>query len=169
MNGSDPQRPTGMAESVGAGDEGLVRAIGTGALGLGIVNMVVGGGIFVLPGLVAAELGSAALIAYLVCAFAVGLVFLCFAEIGSRITSSGGSYAYVENAFGPFAGFMASTLLWLGWSVLADAAITIAMTETIATVFPLLNEPLPRAIFILSVLALIATINIRGVRSGVRL
>jgi len=35
-------------------DEGLVRVIGTGALGLNVVNMVIGAGIFVLPGLVAA-------------------------------------------------------------------------------------------------------------------
>ena len=49
-----------MAESSGMQDEGLVRVIGTGALGLSVVNMVVGAGIFVLPGLVAAELGSAA-------------------------------------------------------------------------------------------------------------
>ena len=44
-------------------DEGLARVIGTRALSLSIVNMVVGGGIFVLPGLVAAQLGSAAIIA----------------------------------------------------------------------------------------------------------
>jgi amino acid transporter len=158
-----------MTDSVRAEDEGLVRAVGTGALGVGIINMVVGGGIFVLPGLVAAELGSAALIAYLVCSVAVGLVFLCFAEIGSRITSSGGSYAYVEDAFGPFAGFIASTLLWFGWAVLSDAAITIAMTETIGIAFPLLTQPVPRAIFIIALLTFLAGVNVTGVRSGVRL
>ncbi len=54
--------------------EGLLRVIGAGALGLSVVNMVVGGGIFVLPGRIAAELGSAAIVAYLVCSVAVGLV-----------------------------------------------------------------------------------------------
>ena len=53
-----------MANSGSVQDEGLVRVIGTGALGLSVVNMVVGAGIFVLPGLVAAELGSAAIFAY---------------------------------------------------------------------------------------------------------
>lgn len=158
-----------MSDSVEVQDEGLVRAIGTGALGIGVVNMVVGGGIFVLPGLVAAELGSAALVAYLVCSVAVALVFLCFAEIGSRITHSGGAYAYVEDAFGPFAGFVASTLLWFGWSVLSDAAITIAMTETIGIAFPIVTEPVPRAIFIIALLTFLAGINVTGVRSGVRL
>lgn len=66
-----------------ATDEGLVRAIGTWALGDNIVNMVVGPGIFVLPGIVAAQLGPAALIAYLVCAVIVGLIFLCHAEVAA--------------------------------------------------------------------------------------
>ena len=97
-----------MADSGNVNDEGLVRIIGTGAVGLSVVNLVVGAGIFVLPGIVAAELGSAAIIAYLICSVTVGLVFLCFAEVGSRITRSGGAYAYIEEAFGPFAGFIAS-------------------------------------------------------------
>ena len=71
-----------------------MRAIGTRALGTSIVNLVVGAGIFLLPGAVAARLGAAALVAYLVCAVALALVFLCFAEAGSLIPRSGGAYAY---------------------------------------------------------------------------
>ena len=157
-----------MNDSSGALDEGLVRTIGTRAVGLNIVNMVVGGGIFVLPGLIAAELGSAAIVAYLVCSVAVALVFLCFAEVGSRVTRSGGAYAYIEEAFGPFAGFMALMLFWFGWSVLADAAITIAMVETMAIAFPILAEPVPRALFIVALFTFLAAVNIIGVKSGVR-
>ncbi|MDH4072463.1 MAG: amino acid permease, partial [Gammaproteobacteria bacterium] len=54
-------------------DEGLVRVIGTWALGLSVVNMVVGAGIFALPGRVAAELGPAAIVAYLVCSVVLAL------------------------------------------------------------------------------------------------
>ncbi len=126
-----------------ASDEGLVRAIGTWALGANIVNMVVGAGIFVLPGVVAAQIGPAAFIAYLMCATIVGLVFLCYAEAGSRVTRSGGSYAYVEEAFGPFAGFVTSTLLWLGFAVFADAALAVAMIDAIALGFPILSQGLP--------------------------
>jgi amino acid transporter len=150
-------------------DEGLLRVIGTGALGLNVVNMVVGAGIFVLPGLVAAELGSAAIVAYLACSVTVALVFLCFAEVGSRISRSGGAYAYVEEAFGPFAGFIASILFWFGWSALADAAITVVMVDSIAILFPVLNDTIPRAIFIIALLTFLAAVNVRGVRAGVRL
>jgi amino acid transporter len=152
-----------------ASDEGLVRAIGTWALNANIVNMVVGAGIFVLPGVVAAQIGPAAFIAYLVCAVIVGLVFLCYAEAGSRVTRSGGSYAYVEEAFGPFAGFVTSTLLWLGYAVFSDAALAVAMTDAIALRFPILSEGLPRGLFLVALFGLLAAVNVAGIKSGLRL
>ena len=158
-----------MAVSDSIQDEGLVRVIGTGALGLSVVNMVVGAGIFVMPGLVAAVIGPAAILAYLICSVTVALVFLCFAEVGSRVSRSGGAYAYVEEAFGPFVGFIASILFWFGFSALADAAITVIMVDSIAIVVPILGESIPRAVFIIALLTFLATVNIRGVKAGVRL
>ena len=158
-----------MAVSDSVQDEGLVRVIGTGALGLSVVNMVVGAGIFVMPGLVAAVIGPAAILAYLICSVTVALVFLCFAEVGSRVSRSGGAYAYVEEAFGPFVGFIASILFWFGFSALADAAITVIMVDSIAIVVPILGESIPRAVFIIALLTFLASVNIRGVKAGVRL
>jgi APA family basic amino acid/polyamine antiporter len=158
-----------MTESARETDEGLVREIGTWALGANITNMVVGAGIFVLPGVVAAQLGPAALFAYLVCALIVGLVFLCYAEAGSRVSRSGGSYAYIEEAFGPFAGFVSSTLLWLGWSVFSDAALAVAMADAISIKLPALSHGMPRKIFFVALFSFLAVINIVGLKSGVRL
>ena len=158
-----------MAVSDSVQDEGLVRVIGTGALGLSVVNMVVGAGIFVMPGLVAAMIGPAAIFAYLICSVTVALVFLCFAEVGSRVSRSGGAYAYVEEAFGPFVGFIASILFWFGYSALADAAITVIMVDSIAIVVPILGESIPRAVFIIALLTFLAAVNVRGVKAGVRL
>ena len=158
-----------MAVSDSVQDEGLVRVIGTGALGLSVVNMVVGAGIFVMPGLVAAVIGPAAILSYLICSVTVALVFLCFAEVGSRVSRSGGAYAYVEEAFGPFVGFIASILFWFGFSALADAAITVIMVDSIAIVVPILDESIPRAVFIIALLTFLAAVNVRGVKAGVRL
>ena len=169
MSSTDPTTTRNEAGPGRVRGEGLVRVIGVGALGLSVVNMVVGAGIFVLPGRIAAELGSAAILAYLVCSAAVALVFLCFAEIGSRITRSGGAYAYIEEAFGPFAGFIASILFWFGFSALSDAAITVAMVETMALAFPVLGASIPRAVFIIALFVFLTVVNIRGVKSGVRL
>ncbi len=150
-------------------DEGLVRVMGTRELSLSIVNMIVGAGIFVLPGLIAALLGPAAIIAYLVCSVVIALVFLCFAEAGSRVTRTGGVYAYVEDAFGPFAGFLASILLWFGWGILSNAAVAIALTELLAIAFPFFDATLPKILFLVILFSGLALVNIRGVRSGVRI
>ncbi len=158
-----------MVEQGTVRNEGLVRVIGAGALGLGVANMVVGAGIFVLPGRIAAKLGSAAILAYLICSVTVALVFLCFAEVGSRVTRSGGAYAYIEEAFGPFAGVIASILLWFGYCALSDAAITVAMVEAMTLAFPVLGESIPRAAFIIALFGFLAAVNIKGVESGVRL
>jgi len=158
-----------MTDEIKKTSEGLVRSIGTKALGVNIFNMVVGGGIFVLPGVIAANLGPAAILAYLICAIAVGLIFICYAEIGSRITRSGGSYAYIEDAFGPMAGFVSSMLLWFGWAILSDAAILVAMVETISIAVPVLSEPIPRALFMVVLLSFLVFMNIRGVETGKRL
>jgi len=74
------------------------------------VNVTVGAGIFVLPAAVAANLGAAAPAAYLICAVAMALVVTSFALAGSRVSLTGGIYAYVEVAFGPFVGVLAGTL-----------------------------------------------------------
>src|SRR3954466_3421948 len=95
-------------------DSHLLRVLGTWGLAASIVNVTIGGGIFRLPAGVAGSLGAAAPLAYLVCAVAMGLIVLCFADAGSRVAMTGGPYAYVEVAFGPFVGFLCGVLLWAG-------------------------------------------------------
>src|SRR5919112_5582793 len=90
----------------------LVRALGVWGLAASIVNVTVGGGIFRLPSGVAADVGAWAPLAYLACTVAMGLIVLCFAEAGSRVSMTGGPYAYIETAFGPFVGFVCGALLW---------------------------------------------------------
>ena len=71
-------------------EEGLLRAIGPVGLALSVVNVTVGGSIFVLPAVLARDLGTAAPTAYLSGAAVMALVALAFAEAGRRTTVSGG-------------------------------------------------------------------------------
>ena len=147
----------------------LKREIGATALALNAINLTIGAGIFVLPAIVAENLGAASFIAYISCGLLVVLIMLCFAEVGSKITTTGGAYAYVEAAFGPLAGFLINTLFWFGFCCLADAAVINAMTDMIAIWFPVFSITYIRVIFFMMIFGLFACVNIRGVKHGSQL
>ena len=144
----------------------LNREIGATALALNAMNLTIGAGIFVLPAVVAANIGRSAFIAYLICGFLVILIMLCYAEIGSKVTTSGGSYAYVEKAFGPLAGFLINTLFWFGFAAMADAAVINMLTDMLAKWFPVFSVMYVRIIFFTAVFGLLTFVNIRGVKQG---
>jgi APA family basic amino acid/polyamine antiporter len=149
-------------------DEGsLVRVVGLWGLAASIVNITVGGGIFRLPAAAAAELGAAAPVAYVACAVAMGLIVLCFAEAGSRVSLTGGLYAYVEVAFGPVVGFVCGVMLWAGITA-ATAAVASFFADALGATVPALALGPPRAIVVVFVLAGLATLNIAGVQGASR-
>jgi APA family basic amino acid/polyamine antiporter len=150
------------------GEHGLVRAVGVLGLAAGVINVTVGGGIFRLPREVAASLGPAAPLAFLVCAAVMALIGLSLAQAGSRIATTGGPYAYVERAFGPFAGFMTGVMTWL-IGVTAMGAIGDVFIANVARMIPALATPGGRAIGLVAVFATLATVNVLGVRHGARL
>jgi APA family basic amino acid/polyamine antiporter len=157
-----------MSETTPSSERSLVRAIGTWALAAGVVNVTVGGGIFRLPATVARDLGAAAPIAYVVCSIAMGLIVVCFAEAGSRVSLTGGPYAYVELAFGPYVGFLTGVLIWL-LGTTAVAAVSTVFATNAAKLFPAFEQPTMRALLLIGSFALVATINILGVKQGSRL
>ena len=149
-------------------EESLRRVIGTGGLAASVVNIVVGGSIFLLPAVLARELGTAAPAAYLTGAVVMGLVTLAFAEAGRRTVRSGGPYAYVESAFGRYPGFLAGLLTWLA-VVFACAAVAAALVDSLSTMVPLLQAPVARGSALLLLFAVLALVNVRGARAGTRL
>jgi basic amino acid/polyamine antiporter, APA family len=149
-------------------DEGLIRAVGVRGLTAAIINYTIGAGIFVLPAVVAAKVGNAAPMVYVICAVAMALIVMCFAEAGSRVPLSGGTYAYAETAFGPYVGFMIAMLLWLGANVLASAAVANVSVDTLGQIFPVFTKPAVRTAFLIAMYAFFAYINIRGVKAGSR-
>jgi amino acid transporter len=146
---------------------GLVRAIGVRALSANVVNNVVGSGIFALPAVIAATLGPSAIIAYVICAVAIGLLGLAFAEAGSRVSAPGGMYAYVEAGFGPLAGFNSGVMFYLS-QFSASAAIANVFASSIAAVVPALAGTAARAVILALLYGGLAVVNIRSVRLGVR-
>jgi amino acid transporter len=149
-------------------DDGLVRAIGVRRLIASIVNVTIGAGIFVLPAVVAAGLGTAAPLAYIVCAVLMALIVTCFASAGSRVSLTGGLYAYVEVAFGPFVGFLAGILYSL-MAVFAVASVASAFAGSVGALWPWATTAAGRTTVLLTLFALLAAVNVRGVELGARL
>jgi amino acid transporter len=146
-------------------DEGLIRAVGVRGLTAGMVNYMIGAGIFVLPATIAARVGGFAPFVYVICAFAIGAIVLCFADAGSRVSLSGGTYAYAEVAFGPFIGFVVAMTLWFS-TILASGGVINIFVDTLSQISPRLGGSGIRSGIILLVYAVLATINVRGVKMG---
>ncbi len=146
-------------------DDQLVRAIGVPGLAANIVNSTVGAGIFAIPALVAASLGAAAPVAFLVCAVVMALVVTSLAIAGSRVSLTGGLYAYVEAAFGPFVGFLGGVLYFLT-AITSVSGVVSLFSASVTVLLPALASTLGHFLISGLVFGALAWINVRGVRGG---
>jgi basic amino acid/polyamine antiporter, APA family len=147
--------------------EGLKRVIGIGGLALTIVNGTLGAGIFVLPGIVGTNLGAFAVFGYIFCSIMMAAIMLCYAEIGTRITTSGGSYAYVEAAFGKFPGYIINWLYFFGWGILGSAALMNIIAGSLALLFPAFANLIIRITFFFVLIGFMILVNVRGTKQGI--
>ena len=131
-----------------------------------VIGIVIGGGIFLVPNLVARNLASVPLI-LAVWIFAGVVSFfgaLACAELGAAFPSTGGQYVFLREAYGPLAGFLC------GWSMFTVART--AQVAWMAVTFALYVSylvPLGAAgskLLGLAAIALFTWINYRGVRTS---
>jgi APA family basic amino acid/polyamine antiporter len=142
--------------------------IGTRELTANIVNATIGAGIFVLPAAVAMGLGAAAPVAYLACAALMALIVLCFAAAGSRVSLTGGLYAYIEVAFGGFAGFAGGVFYW-STACFSVASVATAFAGSLSVIWTPLGSGLVRALVLATLFGGLAVVNVRGAKPGIRL
>lgn len=151
-------------------EEKLERGIGRWDFTAIVINTIIGAGIFGLPSKVYAQIGSYSLFAFLVCAVIIGLVVLCYAEVSSRFSVTGGPYLYAREAFGSIAGFEVG---WLYWIVrVATFAANCNLFVTYLRFFNEKQEPIEgwaRIAVISAVVIGIAVVNLIGVRQSARL
>ena len=98
----------------------------------------------------------------------MALIVCCVAAAGSRVSLTGGLYAYVEVAFGPFVGFLAGVLYFL-MATFAVASVASAFAGSVGVLWPIATTPAGRAVLIAALFAGLAAVNVRGVKPGVRL
>jgi basic amino acid/polyamine antiporter, APA family len=149
-------------------DSVLVRAVGFWALTAAVVNITIGGSIFALPGTLAASMGAAAPLAFVLGALLFVPIVLCFASAGSRVTVTGGPYSYVAAAFGAFPGFMIAAFFWTS-SVAGSATLAAILADQVALVFAQASQPLSRSLFMFFIYGILIAINARGIKLGATL
>ncbi len=146
-------------------DEKLVRGIGRWDLTAIAINTIIGAGIFGLPAKVQALIGSYSLFAFVLCAVIIGVIVLCYAEVSSRFSTTGGPYLYAKEAFGSIVGFEVGWLYWIV-RVTTFAANCNLFVTYLGFFVPSANEGALRIAFITLVVLIITIVNFIGVRES---
>jgi len=146
-------------------NEKLVRGIGRWDLLAITINLIIGAGIFGLPSKVTALIGNYSLVAFVACAVIVAFIVLCFAEVSSRFTATGGMYLYAREAFGSVVGFQVGWLYWIV-RVTTFAANCNLLLAYLGFFVPEANQGALRILLISAVVLILTVINFLGVRQS---
>ncbi len=152
-----------MAENA----RGLVRGIGRWSLTALMVNSIIGSGIFGLPSVVSARLGSQAPLAYLVSAAGMIIIAGCLSEVASQFRETGGPYLYARQTLGPFWGLQIAWMTWLS-RIAAGSGTANLFTTYLGQIYPQATQPVYRAAILTVLIAVLAVVNVIGVRNGAR-
>ena len=145
----------------------LNRSISKWAMVLLVINGVIGSGIFGLPKNAFKEVGIWSIAAFLVCAVAVFVIILCFAEVSSRFDKTGGPYLYALSSFGPIPAFLTGWLLLLTRFITYAALINLLVTY-LSVFSDWFTLPSARIITIIGLTFFLAYINHVGVKNSTR-
>lgn len=146
-------------------EEKLVRGLGRWDFTAVVVNTIIGAGIFGLPAKVYAQIGAYSLLAFVLCALIVGLIVLCYAEVASRFTATGGPYLYAREAFGSMVGFEVGWLYWIV-RVATFAANCNLLVTYLGFFIPGANEGAMRIALVSLVVLVITIVNLLGIRES---
>src|ERR1039458_9268607 len=157
--------PKAVAEMAAPVTE-LARRLSLGDSIAIVVGVTIGGGIFLVPNLVARALPSVPLILGVwVLAGAISLIgALACAELGAALPSTGGQYVFLREAYGPFAAFLCG---WSSFTVTRGAqSAWLAVVFSMYAAYLVSMGPFASKVLSLTVLAIFTWVNYRGVRLG---
>lgn len=131
-----------------------------------VIGVVIGGGIFVVPNLVARSLPSVPWI--FACWIFAGIVSffgaLASAELGSALPATGGQYVFIREAWGRMAGFLYG---WSNFLVARTAQIAwLAVTFVLFVSYFVPVRGVAAKLLALALIAVFAAINYVGVQAG---
>ena len=125
------------------------------------IGGMLGSGIFVLPGFASGITGSSVWLAYLLGALCVLPAALSKSELATAMPSSGGTYVYIERAFGPLFGTISGIGLWL--SLLLKSSFALIGLGAYLAVLTNVDDGMTRLVAI-GFLVFIFFLNVFGVK-----
>jgi APA family basic amino acid/polyamine antiporter len=128
------------------------------------VGAIIGGGIFVVTGIVAGLAGSALLVSMVVAAVIAFFTALSFAELAAWQPVEGSVYEYARQMISPFSGFLAGWM-WIISNTFTGAAVSLGFAYYLTAAFPDLPA---KAVAVVICLAFTA-LNFFGARKSARL
>jgi APA family basic amino acid/polyamine antiporter len=128
------------------------------------VGAIIGGGIFVVTGIVAGLAGSALMISMLVAAVIAFFTALSFAELTAWQPVEGSVYEYARQVISPFSGFLTGWM-WIVSNTFTGAAVSLGFAYYLTATFPSLPANVVAAVLCLA----LTTLNFLGVRKSARL
>ncbi|MDL5205847.1 APC family permease [Streptomyces sp. ALI-76-A] len=142
---------------------GLKRALTTPLLYFFILGDVLGAGVYVLVGQIAADAGGAVWVPLLVALLLALLTAASYAELATKYPQAGGASHYATRAFGPFAGFIAGFCMLVA-GIVSVAALARGFGGDYLSAF----VTLPVGAVVVVFLLLLAVVNARGIKESTR-
>lgn len=130
------------------------------------LNGVIGAGIFGLPAVAAARTGAFSPWLFVLAGLLIFSVVLSFARASSMFRSTGGVVVYASHAFGPFVGFQAGWLAYLGRVTAMGANANLLITYASWFWSPLADQPYSSIAMSVMILGL-TWLNVGGVKNSI--
>lgn len=127
----------------------LKRSIGLWSAVAINVGAIIGGGIFVVTGIVAGYAGSALIISMVVAGIIAFITALSFAKLTAWQPVEGGAYEYGCQLISPYAGFLAGWM-WLVANTFTGAAVSLGFAYYLNAAFPSLPTNIVAAVLCLA-------------------
>ena len=139
---------------------GLSRSLGLRHVFVLSTGAMLSSGLFLLPGLAAADAGPSAVLAYALAGVVAVPAMLSVAELSTAMPRAGGAYYFLVRAYGPAVGTFSGMATWLSL-VLKDAFALVGMSAYLNIVLDVPAKPLAVVL-----IAGFTIVNILGTRAS---
>lgn len=131
-----------------------------------VIGIVIGGGIFLVPSVIARNLPTAGaiLLAWLAAGILSFFGALAFAELGAMMPATGGQYIFLREAYGPLPAFLCGWTLFLIVMSAQISSLAIGFAIYFSQFVPL--TPWTSKAVAVALIALVSLVNYRGTHAG---